>query len=76
MEAVSTIFNIVFVPPDYSWIRKARKVKSECLSWADWKRKENLAKFDTIVLEFAALRIATASGRWRTARFEVNSPTL
>jgi hypothetical protein len=46
------------------------------LSWADWKRKENLAKFDTIVLEFAALGIATASGRWRTARFEVNSPTL
>jgi hypothetical protein len=25
------------------------------LSWADWKRKENLAKFYTIVLEFAAL---------------------
>jgi len=40
------------------------------------KRKENLAKFDTIAFGIRSSGIATASGRWRTARFEVNSPTL
>jgi hypothetical protein len=28
IKAVNMIFNIVFVPLDYSWIRKARKVES------------------------------------------------
>jgi hypothetical protein len=50
----------VFFPLDYSWIAK---MESECLPWADWQRKENLAKFDGIVLEFAASAIKTAFAR-------------
>jgi hypothetical protein len=44
MKAVSAIFNIVFVPPDYSWIRKARKAESLSLSSTDWKSKDNPVK--------------------------------
>jgi hypothetical protein len=36
----------VFVSQGYSWIWKAGKVESQSLPWADWKGKENPAKFD------------------------------
>jgi hypothetical protein len=51
-------------------------VKTSSLSSTDWKSKDNLAKFRSDYFGIRTLGIAIAPARWRTARFEVNSPTL